>query len=378
MNGTGLPRRVHDGVVRRYGLAAGGLGLAAVLTAAAPGSSAHQGAALTASRPDAVTARFNYLTGVSAVSSSGAWAVGDNPGLVLHWTGTRWAQTPIPHPASSALESVSALPAGGAWAVGARGLLRTTTLALHWNGTAWSPVATPSPGKYSQLTSVSAVSPADAFAVGFNPGLALHWTGTGWAQTPIPHPASSALYGVSALSASNAWAVGTLSGKTLVLHWNGTAWTRVPSPNVNGNGELSGVAALPAGDAWAVGDYTAGKAEKTLVLHWNGTTWTRVPSPSPGKSPVKDSLAGVSALSAGNAWAVGRAGGKTLALHWNGTTWTRIPSPSPRGQGIGPFTVLTGVSAVSPTDAWAVGCACTSDVDITLVLHWNGKTWTRS
>jgi hypothetical protein len=93
---------------------------------------------------------------------------------------------------------------------------------------------------------------------------------------------------------------------------------------------------------------------------------------------VQDSLAGVSALSSSDAWAVGALGTKTLVLHWNGTAWAQVPSPSPRGVGIGPVTNLAGVSALSPADAWAVGCACTSDTDTTLVLHWNGTTWTRS
>ena len=65
-------------------------------------------------------------------------------------------------------------------------------------------------------------------------------------------------------------------------------------------------------------------------------------------------------------------------LHWYGTSWTQVPSPSPRGVGIGPFTFLAGVSALTSSDAWAVGCACTSDTDSTLILRWNGKTWTRS
>src|SRR5215472_926097 len=233
----------------------------------------------------------------------------------------------------------------------------------------------------NSLTAVSADSPSDAWAVGDDPALALHWNGTRWVQTAVPNLGGSALLGVSALSASDAWAVGTHgggNGKTLILHWNGKTWTQVRSPNVNGNGGLFGVAALSPANAWAVGAYTPGKGTKTLVLHWNGKAWTQVPSPSPGTPPVRDSLEGVTAVSSSDAWAVGARGSKTLVLHWNGKTWAQVPSPSPRGIGIGPFTFLDGVSALSATDAWAVGCACTSDTDITLVLHWNGKTWTRS
>ena len=388
MNGGSLLRRLSSGPARVCGLVAGGLGLVVTLTAAVPPTGPQHGAAPPHQRP---TALPNFLTGVSAVSGSDAWAVGDDPGLALHWNGTRWVRTAIPHSSSlSVLTGVSALSASDAWAVGSLGDVSTTTLALHWNGTAWARVPTPSPGRFPELTSVSAASAADAWAVGLRPTLALHWNGAAWTRAAIPHLAGSFLQGVSTLSASDAWAVGNFTAgktaKTLVLHWNGTAWAQVPSPNVNGNGVLFGVAALSPTDAWAVGDYTAGRDIKTLVLHWNGTAWVHVASPSPGRSPLNDSLSGVSVLSASNAWAVGASGHghtqfspqKTLVLHWNGSRWTQVPAPSPRGIGTSPFTVLTGVSARSPGDAWAVGCACSSDFDTTLVLHWNGTAWARS
>jgi hypothetical protein len=85
-------------------------------------------------------------------------------------------------------------------------------------------------GKFADLTSVSAASPADAWAVGVMPTLALHWNGTAWTQAAVPHLAGSSLLGVSTLSPSDAWAVGAITAgsttKTLVLRWNGTAWAR--------------------------------------------------------------------------------------------------------------------------------------------------------
>lgn len=73
---------------------------------------------------------------------------------------------------------------------------------------------------------------------------------------------SNSLYGVSATSASDAWAVGyydisTNQDRSLVLHWDGSAWTQVPSPNpATLTNELYGVSAISANDVWAVGDYT--------------------------------------------------------------------------------------------------------------------------
>lgn len=99
------------------------------------------------------------------------------------------------------------------------------------------------------------------------------------------------------------------------MRWNGRTWTRVPSPATPGGSELAGVAAVSARGAWAVGNagiFTGRRS--TLILRWNGSTWRQVPSPTPARGGVLD---GVAAVSAASAWAVG--GG--LILSWNGTTW---------------------------------------------------------
>ena len=89
-------------------------------------------------------------------------------------------------------------------------------------------------------------------------------------------------------------------------------------------------------------------------------------------------LRGVAAASAGNAWAVGSAmAGSTsepLMLHWNGKSWSRVTSPgvlTGAGQ-------LTAISVVSATDAWAVGSTGNpSGTTRSLLLHWNGKAWSQ-
>src|SRR5947208_4017059 len=79
---------------------------------------------------------------------------------------------------------------------------------------------------------------------------------------------------------------------------------------------LFGVTALSHHDAWAVGSYLVLRPghgfspERTLVLHWHGMVWKRVRSPNPSErnpstSRHDDSLLSVHALSARNAWAVG-------------------------------------------------------------------------
>jgi hypothetical protein len=321
----------------------------------------------------------SFLTGVSAYSATDAWAVGDytNPTtgaidtLVLRWNGTKWSTVASPNPGGttsvsddSLLTGVSAISATDAWAVGWYNNPTTgaeETLVLHWNGTKWNKVASPNPGgttsasDYSTLSGVSADSATDAWAVGhyFNP------------TTHFP-------------------------GVTLVLHWNGTKWSKVASPNPGGTTSdysfLYSVDADSATDAWAVGEYSNPGFE-SLALHWNGTKWSIVSSPNPGgttSSNDDSTLSGVSANSATDAWSVGyyvdptTAATESLTLHWNGTKWSKVASPNPGGTtSSSDNNYLSGVSADSATDAWAVGYynSPTTGAEETLALHWNGTSW---
>jgi len=283
------------------------------------------------------------------------------------------------------LNAVSSQSASEAWAVGSQDT--HTALVLRWNGARWTKVASPNPGGASGTTSlfdVRAVSPASAWAVGLYQRvgavahtLVLRWNGSTWKQMPSPNPGAQGgmLIGVSATSASNAWAVGdyidqTGAPKTLTLHWDGTRWTRVSSPNPGpGFAGLSAVSIVSRSDAWAVGFFDlVGLTQRTLLLHWNGTAWK--PAIYPGCDGV---LSDVSASSASNAWAVGNCSTDPVALHWNGTSWTRITVPAPAGAR---NSLLFGVSSLSASQAWAVGYYNTpAIIQQTLVLHWDGSRW---
>jgi len=338
-----------------------------------------------------------------AVPLAGASAVAIGPSALaasIHASAALTRGDGLPQASTAAegenLLGVSAASATDAWAVGyqcsnaecAPPDLTYRTLIEHWNGRKWSTVASPSPGPHSQLTGVSAVSATDAWAVGnsnLGPALILHWNGKKWSKVASPE-ASNAFYflrGVSAISATDAWAVGTWDGtdinsRALILHWNGKKWSKVASPNPVGRA-LDGVSTASASDAWAVGQYTnTGGSAATLAEHWNGRKWSKVasPGPSPGEG---DTLFGVSTLTPADAWAVGYSGTglgqRTMVLRWNGKAWKRVASPDPGSS----FDVLDGVSAVSASDAWAVGnySSTKGDTQITLILRWNGKAWTR-
>src|SRR5580698_1291334 len=286
------------------------------------------------------------------------------------------------------LSGVVATSASNAWAVGStESGTSTRTLIVRWNGTAWAQVPNPDLGTAYNIAGVAAASAGSAWAVGSTGSgtstrtLILRWNGTAWTRVPSPSPGlDDQLAGVTATSAGSAWAVGCTgcdtgaSAKTLILRWNGTAWTRVPSPSPGLDDQLAGVTATSAGSAWAVGYAGSGTSSstdgKTLILRWNGNAWTTVPNPDLGTAYYN--ITDVAAASAGSAWAVGcigcDTGARTLILRWNGAGWTRVPSPSP-----GTVDNLLGVTATSADSAWAVGY--TGAGGKTLILRWNGQMW---
>jgi hypothetical protein len=193
-----------------------------------------------------------------------------------------------------------------------------------------------------------------------------------------PHPGGTDtfIYGVSALAADDAWAVGwtgLLYTKTFILHWDGTRWRIVPSPNPsNGFNQLHAVAAIAPDDVWAVGSASA-DTEQALILHWNGRSWRVVRGAVLGEGTHR--LNGVSGTASDDVWIAGhRTNGhdavtQSLTEHWDGAKWEAVQAvhhqPNPN--------VLTGVTAVAPEFALATGYRKWGSR--TLALVWDGADW---
>ena len=219
-------------------------------------------------------------------------------------------------------------------------------------GSIWTPQST---GIIDALYGVSAVDANNAWAVGGSSpngrSTILHTTDAGSTWTPQNSGTPYFLRGVSAVNASTAWAVGergtirytTDAGSTWTGQYTGTSST------------LHGVSGVNASTAWAVGKGTFGKS---AILHTTdgGSTWTFQDSGN------TEWLFGVSAVDANNAWAVGT-GGTILHTTDGGSTWT------PQTMGIP--CMLHGVSAFDASNAWAVGTNGT-------IVHTTdgGSTWT--
>jgi len=272
-----------------------------------------------------------------------------------------------------------------AWAVGGwyDGARAEHDLLARWNGTAWTTVGIPnpggsSPGAVNELTAVSTAPHGTVFAVGsWGSGHALHplilrrHNGM-WTRDPLP--GNDQLYGVSALNAHDAWAVGTDGYIAVSYHWNGTAWSKVPCPFPNRYAHLAAVVAITPSNAWAVGSTDDGQADvRTFMLHWNGLKWVKVPHTSfPGF------LKGIDAASASDVWAVGADGAsvssiRPLALHYSGGGWTRFIAP---GSTSLRDATLSDVVVSDDGRAFAVGESDRSEYKYRpLIVRWNGGSW---
>lgn len=355
--------------------------------------------------------KYNVLTGVSAVSANDVWAVGHQIGadgvtmqLIEHWDGTTWSvvSAPVASKTSSDLTGVAGLAANNVWAVGSFAVAASTStpsaplsrrpLIEHWDGTAWSVVSAPVPPRAQNeatvsdtLNAVTALSATNIWAVGG--GWTEHWDGHAWSIVQSDNP--YVLTGVSAVSANDIWAVGSgtndnvvgCAGPSFILseHWDGSRWSGVPvaipSQQAVNSISLTSVAAVSTHDVWAVGGISSilmgdrRPAYTPVIEHWDGTAWRVVTGPS---DVTTRGLTGVAASSGGTVWAVGQSmlsneAGPTYVEQWDGHQWSVVHSPSPGTLS----NMLNGVSAVAADDIWAVGSSASG----ALAEHWNGTNW---
>lgn len=384
-----------------------GVGAAALIPAGAAGAATARCRSTWDAQPPNVGSGSNDLRGVTTTSACNAWAVGfyaknssrPQQTLIEHWDGTAWKVQQSPNSGGSSesneLFGVAAVSSTDAWAVGDYDNgTSNRTLIEHWNGKRWKVQPSPNPGGPSndnELEGVAAVSPTDAWAVGYyNNGTAYrtlieHFNGKGWKVERVPIASSSRsvngprlrtpptvnLVGVVATSSKNAWAVGSYNNRTLIEHFNGKAWKVQHSQDLGGSSSynhLYGVAAISGTQAWAVGAYSDGVFDRTLVEHFNGRAWKAQTSADPGGTNGTD-LYGVAAASPRNLWAVGgydttSATTQPLVERWNGRTWKVQPTLHPPGA-----SDLFDVAATSSTDVWAVGNYFNGTADRTFALQ---------
>jgi hypothetical protein len=335
--------------------------------------------------PPALSYSVPLLAGVAASSSRDAWIVGSTGrrGIAWRWDGTAWRSVPLPSVPGLNLASVTAVDDGEAWTVGWHSGYRMAHAVIeHWDGLRWRLVPAPYAGP-SNLLSVSASGSRDVWAAGasfrrdrvgrFPAGgtrpLLLHWDGSTWSTVTLPwaRPGLVLAARVVTTGPTDVWVVVSGVSGTQVEHWDGESWRAVRAP-FGQHDFVWGFSATSADDAWAVGSYRRAGHSRTLAAHWDGRTWQIAPTPNRG---TDSSLTDVVALRPDDVWAVGqsgRAGLFAVALfeHWDGRSWHVMPGATPQVWDGGPT-----LSATEDGSAWAVG-SCYFD---NVVAHWNGSAW---
>jgi hypothetical protein len=238
----------------------------------------------------------------------------------------------------------------------------------------------------SQLNSVAAISPHEAWAAGYfgtlyHPAkaLVLHWNGTKWSSVRVPDPRALRAAGVAASAANDVWLFG---GNNKILRWNGHKWLRMPglapvSESQPSYAPAKGAVVLSESDVWLLGGITQGGtgAVSTAVSHWNGRRWRTWSVP-------RIAGTGLSAVSATDAWLVGakRLGIKEpiAATRWTGKSWVAVPMRHPDEYYYQPDVIMASPSDVwlSTDDAAAGGQGFQRP---SLILHWTRRGgWSES
>nr|WSX48061.1 hypothetical protein OG409_03305 [Streptomyces sp. NBC_00974] len=242
-------------------------------------------------------------------------------------------------------------------------------------GGKWTEMPT-APEAVGRVNALAATSARDGWLVGDAegegaPAMTQHWDGRSWRVKPAPMPENSlggGLLGVAAVAPDNVWAAGWTQAlderipdpdggpdqivdhhEGLVQHWDGRSWNRAELPKMYENWGLNAISASGPKDVWAVGS-GYGEDDRPVVLHYDGRSWAALPTPPYGG--LYGEFNDVVANGPRDVWVVGRTildekdRGHALIMHWNGRTWTRRDAPADAGSLSGLAATRDGIVAV--------------------------------
>jgi hypothetical protein len=343
--------------------------------------------------------RDNILAGVSAASSTDAWAVGAYypsssnvlATLAQHFDGTRWTAYPLPNVGvqENCLLAVSMPASGTAWAVGyyVNGKFQQQALIEYFNGSVWSVIPSPGPGALQNiLYGVAAISNSDVWAVGAEQDalgiwhtLTEHWDGSAWSVINAVEAAGSSgnqFYAVKALASNNVYAVGQRSGTefpsaALIEHWNGTAWSVVSSP------PDAFASALPLGVTATASTLTVVGQQETDTAPYTTYVATGAPAKlaiasTPDAGYGENDLFGVAIGADGSTWAVGwdidttTGNHDTLVLQGMNGSWSLALTPSLAGD-----SGFAAITAIPGGGLWAVGVTSSAKGNYSTLIEWH-------
>jgi hypothetical protein len=155
---------------------------------------------------------------------------------------------------------------------------------------------------------------------------ALEWTGTSWSL----HVFADSPGGLIASGPDDVWGFGSDNGTPWAVRYNGKSWSQVSIP-VSVSVASGGAA---AGD-WVTGTVAA-QPKLVEVLHWSKGAWRTATLPKISVPKGDQMFPGaIDSATATDIWvtvSVGPPAGRgpvtTVLLHWNGKAWSKVPVPN--------------------------------------------------
>jgi hypothetical protein len=242
---------------------------------------------------------------------------------------------------------------------------------------AWRVVSTVTSAHASvMLTGIAALSARDAWAVGTAQGtsaavpVVVRWNGKTWRKASLPRSARTALGGgaesVAATSASDVW----ISGLRGWARWDGHGWRsgRLPVAHRGESGQSGQLLVFSPSDAWLIGTYTVASSEHSFARRFDGRGWRTMPAP--GITGAAVSASSASAICAVNGNYGSGDDVVTKVVCWNGHRWNSVPLPASMSAA---SAILASILVRSARDIWVGGSANASSTG--LAAHWNGHSW---
>ncbi len=327
-----------------------------------------------------ITARQGTFYSVTAAGQR-AWAVGarlDGSGglapLIGRWNGVSWTLVGLPEKVRSRLGQMVQLKTAAA--AGSRSLWAFSLTGgwLHYDGSSWTAGTVP-----GELVSTASTVAAGRYAWSFGLRDSHHQPTSFSAYARDIHgkvkwtdkalPSGAVIYGASAVSGTDLWAVG-ISGQ-------------LPSGS---RGVKSAIAAqdaaadgVPADQVPAAMSKTSSATPKSGLLHYYADRWHKVvPLPN---AMAKDVAPSILARSDTDIWVGGavsnpREGTTEAIAHWNGRNWKLVKLPA-RASKAGYH--IESITADGSVGLWALaGCEGTNcpDGQASRLWHDQAGSWT--
>ncbi len=322
--------------------------------------------------PVASSLREAMPMGAASLNGQPAWWVGKHSfqwPVIARWRKGAWREVLTPWRRDGALTGVSAVTSTAAWAVGYKPGSAPRAISARWNGSSWAAVAVPHPGgRMSSLADVVAVSSDRAWAVGerlfrgrLEP-LAMRYSPGGWTNVspPIASPREGGLTAVTRAPDGKIWTVGWRTKNERQRPWiayrDASGWQETPSATLAGGAAiLTDVTFRSASEGWAVGyrERETGGGYAPILERWDGASWQSQATPWDADASVALTTVAVNSNGAlalgGNR--IGNMGPSAVLAGQSGGSWLVTGDPL----SLGARSWIFDASTVGSNGSFAVG-----------------------